>query len=439
MLTISISTIFDMAIRFVNENAYEKFEEEGHVSGALPIAAGLSQIAITVVTLYGCIEAILYDKYDRHILAGFDDAVIETTLKKSQPNKHLYTGGKWANPRPLHGFSLVLGLAGIANMVLYGGDDSSQHSSLFLPHAYWLATAATLLWVTSFLFALRHEVIHMVKSMVDAILFATLTYGLIFSAVIPEEMNGSNIIDAVGCSVIFCFGLVNLLLLGIDIVASKHESTALHQTDVELLSHGFMTLSLIITAAVKGLTTNSSTSIPFLLTSAASYYYGATAELVNSITQKEILPVLFLHGCRQQIFFFNRNANSSDVEEQRRSWKAFIPPGDSRIYGQSEFPSPIFVMITCCSLHAIIQSAALYIKLFALDMGYKLVALSSFGSVIAHLAVMIISIARGQTSIAFSSLSFFLSGLAVFLLCLPVESSATGAVHVDKINIGVLQ
>ena len=128
----------------------------------LKVAQGISQFLISIVATYGCIAAILHGIHERHVVRGFEDAVVETMLWKRKANIYKYTDGKWANPKPLSSFSFGLGLVGICYSI--GMDGNLYRSWSF---TYWFSTFSILQWITVFLFALRKEMIHMNSALLD--------------------------------------------------------------------------------------------------------------------------------------------------------------------------------------------------------------------------------------------------------------------------------
>lgn len=145
-------------------------------SSGLAVATGISEIFIVLVTSYGVAAAVLHGIYERQVLPGFDDALIEKVLWKRKPLTSDYSDGTWANPNPLG--SICASMVTLAlGLWLYNPSDS------IVPTAgltCWLATFALVLWLVSLLHCLRSEASLSINSLYRGCLGAVISFGVIF-------------------------------------------------------------------------------------------------------------------------------------------------------------------------------------------------------------------------------------------------------------------
>ena len=379
----------------------------------LKVAQGISQFLLSIVAAYGCIAAILHGIHERQVLRGFEDAVVETMLWKRKANIYKYTDGKWANPKPLSSFSFGLGLVGICYSI--GIDGNLYRSWSF---TYWFSTFSILQWITVFLFALRKEMIHMNSALINSMIMAIFAYG---SAANRSSMQFTCVI---GGNALLCLAVLRIAYFAYTFILKRMGSAA-DVSSVDLLSYGSIALSFFVTGILVSVSAGSSVALhvsqAFILFTTLVEMYCATAELLNSISQKQILPLTFQFASAQQTASKNEESES-DIETVSRSEDIeindeqvkFIPPGDENLFGQSDFESAIAALFTGLAFYALMKVTCFLTAFFDVERSFRISQFASVANTVAQTVVVIISGMRGQTSLVFCSFSFWLDCIALF-------------------------
>ncbi len=418
-----------IALPLGGESVISFIDSNSRAIRILKVLQGASQFNIFLVCGYGCVAAVLRGIHERQVLPGFDNAVIESVLWKNKANIQTYSDGKWANPRPLAYLSVALGLVGVFRF-LSVSDYEEENMPAF---AYWFSTYALLLWVTFFVFALRKEIFHMIKALMDAVLLSTFAYCAARTASIDVKTAPSGVVICF-TTLFFCLFLCTIFM------AKNGSAQTMDISSIDIISAGFLALSLL--TIYFSITTESFVgtiiSQVIVLINAIFQLYGALAELLNSIAQKQLLPVVFdlMVKVRKKSDGINVNTqrtanidlsvitlgemelgNSTSTSSSDRG--CFIPPGDENILGRSGFETPIAAMFAGIAISSLVTSAAFFESLpFHHDAMTTNTALllSSLANVVAQSPIVIIFGARGQTSLAFCSFLFWLDGAIILSL-----------------------
>eukprot|EP00956_Cyclotella_meneghiniana_P030657 scaffold77950_cov72-Cyclotella_meneghiniana.AAC.3 len=363
------------------------------------MAAAVSELCVVVTTAYGCVAAILHGIYERQVLPGLDDAIIETVLLKRNALKSSYSEGKYGNPTPLGCICCSLGYAGLA----FQSHSSSEPSSLTI----WFATIAVLCGLVSLLHNLRHEKIWVIDAVINACLFACL------ATVSGGRETGG---------VMLAFSAVRLFLLGFAVV---HELALMH-----ILSFIIQPCTLLIMGVASYFLDGNNPNVYWAyivgyLTSLSSIYNGV-AELANSVAQKELLPI-------GQGWRYNKakdvNTTETDDEESgsltrtnsqsgyRPNWmdttsthrivrrlsmdkslargvsklarslddyannntdgndNDVLYPGDHKLLGKSDFQSPLFLLTLGTGMYSIVMSIGVMMNSSAVVLDSALILL----------------------------------------------------------------
>lgn len=399
-------------------------------TGALKVASAISEICVAIATGYGCIAAVLHGVHERQVLPGMDDAVVETVLLKRNALKGSYSDGKYANPAPLGYISCSLGYAGIA----------FQYHNTSADFMIWFATFAVLCGVVSVLHNLRHERIWAVSSICDACLFAAM------ATVSSEKETGG---------VMMAFAAVRLFLLTFAIL---EECAYMHLLAFILQGTSLLAIG-VASCFFDSSPSSSSTFLAAYLTS-LSAIYNATAELANSLAQKEMLPTGQDWKCKatrrtnevdeemgrqsthqiRKLSVLNTTINSdlnmttrSDldttglagpIKESSRKRKTstllkeyvnnttdegdeVVCPGDNKLLGKSDFQSPLFVMTVGTAIYSLVLSIGVITNSDGIVLDSALLLLVS------QVVSLLMSLSRGQSSYGFLCFTYLLEGMTL--------------------------
>mmetsp|Transcript_19468 Transcript_19468/g.29612 ORF Transcript_19468/g.29612 Transcript_19468/m.29612 type:complete len:1139 (+) Transcript_19468:99-3515(+) len=407
MGSIAVAIGFETAIRFIGD---EMNVQE------LKIAQGVSQLVITLIAGYGCSASILHGVYERHVLPGFQDAVIESSLWMRRSNIQTYIAGKWANPRPLSGLSSALGLIGISSVISVLNDDGSL-AAFF----YWFFAFSFLLWIMVFIFALRGEITQMINALADATLFAIFAYFSRFSNS-PHQSWSKHTLGVI----LVCISLLRLFIFFFVAIVARM-GTDRYLSSVETISYGCLVPSLLVTSLTIGFGLDDAVAITCskvcILITACCRAYDALAELINSVAQKQILPVVFdwfsdlrkkkIEVLKTKLACPPTLRESVQIITDSVEIPSYVPPGDENLLGASDFTSPVSALFAGLSLYAIVSTGFLLQKLvFGYDTSDAWpLLLCLLSKVIVLTPITIMFGIRGQTSLAICSFSFCLDGI----------------------------
>lgn len=387
--SICILSSLELAIRFDDEPGIQ-------------IAAGVAEIIVCCLTVYGAMEEVLHGLHGSHVLPGFQDAVVETVLWKRTPLQTDYSDGKWGNPKALQLFCSAMGISALAII-------QNAESLPFIVNAisicYWLATFSGILWLVSLLHALRGEQFMAVSSIAQSGLFAVFSY----DAGIGTSQNENEDVNIA----LFFFGLLCLILL---CHAAFQKASVL-----DLLTFASFYLALTV-GSIQG----------FLNTKAMSYFsmalfglsmafdlYNAIASLVNAVAQKIVLPIGAYCGEKSgpDINTTEKTQDddvelaladgTDDTDTDDTDTMDFTYPDDDKILGHSDFKTPLHVLFLGLSIYSALSGVGLLTNSEELF----------FQGLIANLLVQghtgVICLSRGQTSLGFLSFTFALCALSL--------------------------
>ena len=329
-----------------------------HENSDLSILQGVVQFILSLTCGYGCVASICRSIHERQVLPGFDDAIIESVLWKRKANIHSYSEGTWANPKPLSFFSISSTLIGI--YYLLDSDQKIQETITPSPLISWFAVHAFIQWVTVFIFGLRKELLHMIDALLNSLLSAIVSYSLFVNNDI-QTIVGTNY----GASALFLLGLLRVSFTVLSVyIASSKDSTS-DQSFVDLFISSLISVALLI-MSINGWYRNSVISVVhcsqvILLGCALTTLYNASAEVLNSTAQKQLLPVtlnLFQQKIVQRSSSSDTFEDDADIEntESNVRTRKFIPPGDEVLFGKCEFESPLSLLFIAMSIFAGLKS-----------------------------------------------------------------------------------
>ena len=427
--TILVAALLELTLSLLgSDDDYDG--EDGSTMDKLRVRTGCYEIILCLVTTYGAANAILHGIHQRWVLPGFDDAVIETVLWKREALHLSYTQGKFANPKPLMLISLSLGLVGII-VDLY---DDHTIPQVNYSVVFGGATFAVLSLFASIFHALRHEPLLAVSATTDAMTLAIHTYGVVYDKLADQTAFGLTFI---------ALALIRILYL---VTALKDDKYA-----VDIAIFGMWPVCLILegiqeaTSSTRGEFITIITVAAYCILSVLSMF-GGIAELANAVAQKMLVPLgssqklfkrmsrcfstLSLAQCRvsdESELTLAELSNSSDSDkdledhhnagasplESQASWEKIIP-GERDILGQSDFQSPLFVILLGLSLYSSIMVIALYTN-STVAVGHAILV---NGCLIQPIALLM-SVSRGQTSFGFLAFTYAME--AVVLLSSPTS------------------
>lgn len=392
---------------------------------AFAIVDGVAGLAVVAVAAYGVVAAVLKGVHERQVLKGFDDAVIESILWKRPPLVAAYSGGRWANPKPLLDVLLALGSVGMAAR-LYPTHQLSSSAAVG-----WLSTVATVLCVVCLLHSCRKEVHLATLSFVSALAFVAASANGAF--VVPSTAEG---LALLGC------GLLEALQLGL-----AHPD----ETAGGLAARSLLTLALVVDGAdaigARPPAGNAAAAAVYLA-AAALWLFLFAADLANVVAQKILIPTgptlqrlqsLALvalarpappgaavtpstsssQSTSQPINTDMHKASSSHHVDEASELlpntaarvQSLVLPGDAKLLGQSDLSSPLFALLSGTALNAWAMCSMIFVESLALANVGALVGLVALGLTSCMCAL------RGQTSFGFLSVSFAVSSF-IWLVCL---------------------
>lgn len=381
----------------------------------------------------------MHGVHERQVLPGFDDAVIESVLWMRKPNIQKYAGGKWANPKALSGYSFALGLMGLVYCIGIDNDsDNDRHIRTAM--VYWFFAYAFLQWGTIFIFALRQEVVHLVSALLNTALIASFAFAAVNNSGLKI---GGGFVDKY---LILCFAVIRLVFFLYSVWLLKMSSNV-DLTSIDIISYGCLGISLLVASTCNLTAAGVLGSQICLSTTVIFEVYGASAELLNSSAQKQILPIRFewMNGNkrvpRHSVLSDEENMisiTSSEDSSNDEPSSNFAAPGEEILLGQSDFGSPIVPIFVGLWLYASVKSMALCLTFVDGEQSSTMIyQLSSLMNVVVQTPALIISAIRGQTTYAVFSFSFWLQGVIQLLVILASTTSDRLSLNGDPLMVAI--